>query len=102
MGYQTELIGKFSLSKPTTAEQVAYLNQFSETRRMKRDVKILKDLFKGWGGFDGEYGKEGEFFVGATGFGGQDRDASILDGNYPPSTQPGLWCQWILDDSGSY
>ena len=25
---------------------------------------------------------------------GQDREASVIDYNRPPKTQPGLWCQW--------
>ena len=45
----------------------------------------------------GEVSKEGEFFVRDDGFCGQNRDESILDYNVPPSTQPGLWCQWVIN-----
>jgi len=30
---------------------------------------------------------------------GQDKDSSIIDYNSPPTTQPGLWCQWIPSKS---
>jgi hypothetical protein len=47
-------------------------------------------------------GTEGEFYVGATGFMGQDRclHGSVIDPNSPPSTQPGLWCQWRPSEDG--
>lgn len=32
---------------------------------------------------------------------GQDRDDSILDYNYAPKTQPGLWCQWEITEDGT-
>lgn len=33
--------------------------------------------------------------MGAT-FAGQRHDASVIDYNHPPITQPGLWCQWVV------
>ena len=46
-------------------------------------------------------GAHGEFFVGGAGFAGQDQDASILDYNSPPPSQPGLWCQWTPSEDGN-
>ena len=43
-------------------------------------------------------GNYGEYFVGGTGYAGQDEDSSILEYNDPPPSQPGLWCQWIVED----
>lgn len=96
MGYQTDFEGRFELDAPLTEAQATYLKTFSETRRMKRashiaetfedPVRMAVDL---------PIGKEGEFFVGAGGWAGQDKDRSILEYNDPPSTQPGLWCQWV-------
>ena len=40
------------------------------------------------------YGQQGEYYVGDT------KDNSILDINTPSSTQPGLWCQWVLSKDG--
>ena len=85
MGYHTDFEGSFQLSKPATEQQIAYLNRFSYTRRVKRDVTILKETQGGAYGLNDEYGVEGEFFVGEC-------EKSIIDINRPPSTQPGLWC----------
>ncbi len=95
MGYHTDFEGSFELSKPAIDQQVAYLNRFSDTRRVKRDVSILKETQGGAYGFNDEYGAEGEFFVGEC-------EKSIIDINRPPSTQPGLWCDWVLTEDGKY
>lgn len=34
-------------------------------------------------------------------WGGQARDISVLDYNNPPKNQPGLWCQWCINDDGA-
>lgn len=128
MGYTTYFNGSFKLSRPATETEMNYINKFCETRRMKRDVNKLMELFKGEFGHptrsDNPYGMDGEFFVGAGGHAGQDMDESIVDYNTPPGQegyskgldfsvryvkndilikngvcQPGLWCQWILSDN---
>mgnify|MGYP003343369521 CR=1 FL=1 len=110
MGYTTDFTGEFKTSRPLTDEEVHYINNFADRRRMKRDVNKLLDLFKGEHGRLGVpvtatpqeiYGVDGEFFVGGGGFAGQDSDESILEYNAPPATQPGLWCQWELNDDGT-
>jgi hypothetical protein len=94
MGYTTDFEGSLSITPSLTMKQTVYINQFSESRRMKRDVNILQELYKGKHSLDGDYGVEGEFF-------NQDiEDRSVLDYNTPPKTQPGLWCQWIINDNG--
>lgn len=100
MGYTTEFDGTIKIEPVITEELKEYINNFSSTRRMKRDNEKLMVLFKGEGGFDGSYGKEGEYFVGSKENYGQTRDASVVDFNTPPETQPGLWCQWIVNDAG--
>lgn len=89
MGYTTEFSGVFKvLPKPIEEDLVDYLVKFAETRRMKRNL-------------DSRYGIDGEFYVYGSGFMGQDKEKNIIDSNYPPSTQPGLWCQWIPSSDGS-
>ena len=95
MGYHTDFEGSFQLSKLATEQQIAYLNRFSQTRRVKRDVTILKETQGGSYGLNDEYGNEGEYFVGEC-------EKSIIDINRPPSTQPGLWCDWVLTEDGTY
>ena len=92
MGYHTDFTGGFSLSKKLTKKKLEYLENFSGTRRMKRDSKILMELFKGKHGYPGRkgddpieiYGKDGEYFVGGTGHAGQDHDKSVIEYNTPP------------------
>lgn len=122
MGYTTDFTGQFTLDKPLTSAHAAYLKQFSETRRMKRDEKVaatLSDPVREAVGLP--VGAEGAYFVGGSGCAGQDRDASVIDGNTPPgqppfgsgrswtdlqeqikagTCQPGLWCQWTPSDDG--
>ncbi len=81
MGYTTEFTGKFKFNKKLDNETYTFLKKLSETRRMKRKLGP-------------EFGVEGEFFVDGKGYAGQDHDASVVDHNTPPKTQPGLWLQW--------
>lgn len=75
MGYTTDFWGQIKVEPPLNDVEVAYLNKFSDTRRMKR--------------------RKGPYYVDNAGFAGQDHEDDILDYNQPPDGQPGLWCQWI-------
>jgi len=99
MGYTTDFTGAFYLDKPLADAHFNYLKKFNESRRMKRNAKKaekLDDPIRIAAGLP--IGVEGEYFVGAKGCMGQDEDSSVTDGNYPPSTQPGLWCQWTPNE----
>jgi len=130
MGYSTNFTGDLSLSRPATDVEKNYINTFSGTRRMKRDVNKLMELFKGKHGHptpksdkpEDIYGNDGEYFAMDDGQSGQNHDSSILDYNTPPGhlldrsidwqqvwaenqsrihdgkCQPGLWCQWIIEE----
>lgn len=100
MGYTTSFRGHLKISPALSADQVAYIQKLNDTRRMQRDPeKInLPDPVREKVGLP--LGVDGEFFVGAQGFAGQDHDASIINYNNPPSTQPGLWVQWTVSDDG--
>lgn len=101
MGYSTDFIGGFKLDKAANAEQINYINTFSSTRRMTRNPDELFKLYNGEFGFKGKYGIEGEYFAREDGDFGQTKDSSIISYNSHPSTQPGLWCQWILSEDGT-
>jgi hypothetical protein len=48
-----------------------------------------------------EYGVDGEFYFEDDGDFGQSRNPKfgiIVNYNEPPSTQPSLWCHWIILD----
>jgi len=83
-------------------EHAAYLTQFSDTRRMRRDTKALEQFTDPVREAVGlPVGSEGAYFVGGGGHGGQDHDSSVLEYNRPPSGQPGLWCKWAPNESGT-
>lgn len=98
MGYSTDFQGSFKFNKLPTAEQIEYFNTFVGTRRMKRDVSKLQEMFDGQFGLNGSYGIDGEYFAKDDGFMGQNRDESIVEYNSPPSNQPGLWCKWVINE----
>lgn len=100
MGYTTYFDGAFEFDKPVTDELKGYINKFSGTRRMMRDNNKIKELFPNWMElcFNGELGKNGEYFVKDDGYYGQTMDDSIIDYNRA-GNQPGLWCQWIINDN---
>lgn len=87
MGYTTDFNGVFQLNKKLDDATHEFLKKFADTRRMKRDLGP-------------EYGVEGEFYVDGGGFAGQDREDNVINSNSPPSTQPGLWCQWVPTEDG--
>jgi len=131
MGYTTDFEGGFEFSRSLTGDEKNYITKFNNTRRMKRNVEKLYELFKGEHGNpflpkEETYGNDGEYFVGGNGFAGQDKDDSIVDYNTPPGQldflttnynerwtqndlrtregkcQPGLWCQWTTDENGTH
>ena len=131
MGYTTDFQGQLNIDRVLTNEDVNYIKKFNDSRRMKRDVSKLYELYKGEGGNpflpkEETYGNEGEYFVGGKEYFGQDRDDSIINYNQSPGTvvkgtdedfgtywsrytkqiqdgscQPGLWCQWTTDEEGT-
>jgi hypothetical protein len=87
MGYTTDFRGQFDLNKKLDDETHAFLVKFNQSRHVKRDIE--------------GFGVEGEFFVdGEVDEWGvrQTSDATVVDYNRPPRTQPGLWCQWTPTD----
>lgn len=103
MGYTTNFDGQFDLDKPLSAAQVAYLEKFSDTRRMVRHVAAtaaLPDPLRESVGLP--IGKDGGYFVGSkSDFGYSYSDPSVIDHNRPPEGQPGLWCKWAPTEDGT-
>ena len=101
MGYDTTFNGSLKFNKPVTDELKAYINWFSNIRHMRRDVNKIKELYPDWKNqcYKGNLGVDGAYFIGSTGFMALNNDDSIIDYNKPPRCQPGLWCQWIINDA---
>lgn len=89
MGYSTDFEGRFSLNRKLDEETHDFLMRFSQTRRMARNV-------------DPKYGIEGEFYAESTNNYGQDKEDNIIDYNFPPRTQPNLWCNWQPSEDGMF
>lgn len=110
MGYTTEFEGSFKFEEPLTDEMMHYINRFSTTRRIKRNVEKIKETYSDWKklSFNGDLGEEGEYFVGDSEWilnwrsRDDSLDPSIIDYNEPPAKQPGLWCQWVVSLNGKY
>jgi len=119
MGYTTDFEGSLTLTPALNTEQSEYLNLLFSTRRMKRNVSKLMELYKGEHGNpfakdktpEAIYGREGEYFAMDDGQSGQLHDDSIIDYNVPPcqagfmrdtmGAVPGLWCGWCIESDGS-
>lgn len=103
MGYTTEFEGRFKFNKSVDTELRSYVNKFMNTRHMKRDNEVIKEIYPDWEKrcLNGELGENGEFFVSMDGISFM-HDKSIINYNCPPSTQPGLWCQWEITKDGKY
>jgi hypothetical protein len=102
MGYHTDFKGHFTFDHPLTDAQREYLTKFNQTRRMKRNsfkVETFPDPVRNAVGLP--VGLDGGYFVGAAGSYGQDHDSSVTDYNREPAGQPGLWCQWAPNASGT-
>ena len=102
MGYDTRFSGKFDIEPKLTSNHEAYLHKFANTRRMKRDANLARQLEDAnRANVDLPIGKDGEYFVGGIGYMGQGDDKSIVNCNNPPADQPGLWCRWIPNEDGT-
>lgn len=99
MGYTTEFSGEFVFNKPVTEELKTFIDKFSDSRRMVRDNNKIKELYPNWRElcFNGNLGEDGAYFVGGTDFFGQGMDETIVGYN-DAGSQPGLWCQWIINN----
>lgn len=101
MGYTTKFTGRFVCTPALNNDQVAYLTALSETRRMQRKgASKLPDPLRHAVGLP--LGVEDEYFVGGTGWAGQDRDDSVVNYNRAPGGQPGLWCKWVPSANGKF
>jgi len=126
MGYTTDFNGSFELSRPATVKEANYINDFADSRRMKRNPHKLYEKYNGKHGHItpkddtpiGIYGEEGEYFT-------LDSRDAVIDANTPPGQvlysdktysdiyaendrriengecQPGLWCQWVINEDGT-
>ncbi len=103
MGYTTEFSGSISITSinedtdMVDIDTATLVNNLSESRRMKRDsTKLAERLEINYEECIKKYGEEAEFYCDMEHIYGDHKDKSIIDGNLPPNSQPGLWLQWEI------
>ncbi len=107
MGYTTDFKGEIYFNKPVDPALKEYINRFSESRHMKRDVSILKKKDKNWKKFcwKGQLGEEGQFYARSDRnpslWNDEPIPESIINYNAPPDDIPWLWCHWIINEAGN-
>ena len=94
MGYNTDFNGELKIEPVLKPEDKLFLERFSNSRHMKRDVVKTIELFG-----QGNYGVEGEWFLDDKM--NPDHTPDIVNYNCPPSTQPGLWCDFCPNEEGT-
>lgn len=80
MGYTTYFTGEIEIDPLLNVEELNFLMQFAETRRVKRT--------------------QGPYYIEGTSRCGGGTKNGVIDGNASPEGQPGLWCDWIPTDAG--
>lgn len=101
MGYSTYFSGEFTVTPALTLEHAAYLRQFAKVRHVQRDAvecDKLPDPIRD--AAELPVGRDGAFYVGGSGYYGQDDDTTIT-GNGSPVGVPGYWCAWTPNDDGT-
>jgi hypothetical protein len=78
MGYSTTFSGQITVEPPLSQEEIQYLNNFSESRRMACE--------------------QGPYYVDRSRDFGDD--PTVADFNTPPDGQPSLWCDWVPTEDG--
>ena len=125
MGYTTEFQGSLSFNKELEPTMRDYIDRFTAVRHMDRSNEIIKEMDPDWEKhcLNGNLGENGEFYVIPETFPvdwlnpdsydgkhakgpdyhanwGQAHDRSVLNYNKPPESQPGLWCDWCINEYG--
>jgi hypothetical protein len=108
MGYTTEFTGFFTFVSPLREAQVEYINAFCNSRRMQRFNSAfetdMSQRLRNHTDVMMPYGDEGEFCVDDENNSFLNFDNLELIGvnyNTPPKGQPGLWCDWMVSQSGT-
>lgn len=97
MGYDMTFRGHFEFDKKLEPDFEAYLQNFSRTKHVIRDVETYKSANPNWKsvGFEGNLGTNGEYIA--------DEDIypsiGVIDVNSYPRTCPGVWCRWTVTES---
>lgn len=95
MGYTTEFQGALKIEPEISLKHAKYINAFAEARHLVRvaaETATFDDPLRKAVGLP--VGPDGAFYVG------DEEGYDVIDHNTPPESQPGLYCQWVINDSG--
>lgn len=81
MGYTTDFDGEIAVSPPLNADEVSFLRDLANTRRMNRT--------------------KGPLYISKDANFGQDDRSDVIDYNQSHPDQPGLWLCWEPSDDGT-
>lgn len=82
MGYTTEFFGEITVTPALNHDEIDYLRDFANSRRMHRT--------------------RGPLYAVPSNSWGQSGDTDdVLSFNGPDPDQPGLWCQWVPTEDGT-
>jgi len=99
MGYTTFFKGKIVIDNCVDKNTKAFLDGLCSTRRMKRNPEILaKRLGISYEECLQKYGEDAKHYFEDSGNLGQNNTEDVMNYNFPPSNQPGLWCNWCLGE----
>jgi hypothetical protein len=101
MGYTTEFSGQIECVPPLNEAEVAFINQFTNTRKVVRRKAQPSDGLEFIENEDTGELLKGSYFTTqqAHDYYGQNT-ANIVEHNNPPLSCPGLWCQWMANEEG--
>ena len=81
MGYNTFFSGSVTIEPPLNDDEISYLRDFADSRRMHRT--------------------KGPLYVEGGAYDSERISSDIIDTNKPDPDQPGLWCSWVPTDDGT-
>lgn len=82
MGYNTDFFGEITITPALNSDEIAYLRDFANSRRIHRTRGPL-------------------YAVPGSDWGQSGDTDDVLSFNNPDPDQPGLWCQWVPTDDGT-
>lgn len=92
--------GCLKFNKPLSERHHKYLNAFFKTKRIIRDVDVLREIPDPLReAVNLPIGEEGCYFVASAN--NPMRTKSIIDYKVAPSDQPNSWCAWYPSNDGS-
>jgi len=99
MGYTTYFRGAFGITPELTPKHERYLLKFARVRHMTWDEKVIAEEPDRRRQAVGLPVGDGGIYYTSGGEGWAGEAPGLLDHNRPAPGVPGLWCQWVPEDT---